>query len=191
MQDMREWQFKDITVRALLHEEIDQALPLACAIRKDLSLSEWRQYCLANMRSEDGRSGVLAAVNDRGYILGLAFYEVKRDLARGRVVVADPFVAVSLYGRDRAAGALLEALSDIGLEHACLAVEVAVNERHRVVWPRECTPTFAKLRALGCELGMTRMCRPLSGDADRPVGQEGNSNPPSRGPDAGDNLDRD
>ena len=102
----------DLTVRIepLAPAQIELAYPLAQAIAADLTLERWRGYARAMAASrEPYRHGIMGAWSSAGYLHGMFGYRVAPDLALGRVLQIDNFVAMGIGSGARAATALIGA----------------------------------------------------------------------------------
>lgn len=97
-----------LVLKDLSPERFDLAYPLARGVAPDLTLPAWRRY-LKTLRQDAG-SGLLAVENQRGVLLGLAVYRLRRDLADGLCLDSDPVAIFDLVGGAAVAATLAEAL---------------------------------------------------------------------------------
>ncbi len=123
---------RDITVKSLTADRLNQAFPLIQAIAPNITLEAWKEFALPLVpRSGDDRrwqGGILIVEDGRGYISGLVAYRVQRDLLHGPVLVAEHFVAFDFFERDRIAEALARALEGLAAGHRCAAIHTVLPE---------------------------------------------------------------
>lgn len=147
---------RDVEIKSLRPERVDQAFPLIQAIAPTVTLAEWRAFA-APLLPQPGQTahphgnsphgtgphggnphgGILVAEDERGYMAGLVAYRLQHDLTTGPVLVAEHFVAFDFFERDRIADALARALEGLAAGHRCAAIETVLPdgiERARRQW---------------------------------------------------------
>jgi hypothetical protein len=136
---------RDVVIRSLTPQRVDQAFPLIQAIAPRIGLEEWRAFAQALLATGAGEAepaaipagGILVAEDGRGYLAGLVAYRVQHDLVQGPILVAEHFVAFDFFERDRIAEALARALEGLATGHRCAAVHTVLPEgaeRGRRAW---------------------------------------------------------
>lgn len=123
---------RQVTVKSLTADQLDQAFPLIQAIAPSITLEEWRAFAEPLLEKPSGapqaQGGVLIAEDERGYISGLVAYRVQQDLMHGSVLVAEHFIAFDFFERDRIADALARALEGLAAGHRCAAIHTMLPE---------------------------------------------------------------
>lgn len=115
-----------LETRPLTPERIAQAFPLIQTAFPAVGLEDWRDFAtpLASAKGPaDG--GIIIAVSEQGYIVGLCCYRVARDLQHGAVLMADPFVALDLYDPQAVVRALADAVESLARERRCTAIHTS------------------------------------------------------------------
>ncbi|WP_119167490.1 hypothetical protein [Algihabitans albus] len=132
---------RNVTVKSLTVDRVDQAFPLIQAIAPGITLEEWQAFAQSLLGgatdSMPAPGGILIAEDERGYIAGLVAYRVQRDLLHGPVLVAEHFIAFDFFERDRIADALARALEGLAAGHRCAAIHTVLPdgiERARRQW---------------------------------------------------------
>ncbi len=132
---------REIQIKSLKPDRIDQAFPLIQAIAPAVGLEEWRAFAAALLPrpGEAGppRGGILIAEDERGYMAGLVAYRIQHELVSGPVLVAEHFIAFDFFERDRIADALARALEGLAAGHRCAAIQTVLPEgaeRSRRQW---------------------------------------------------------
>ena len=106
-----------------------QAFPVAQLMAPELFLEAWKDFAMARLReAEEGRGGVFAAEDVRGYVLGLACYFVEVSVGHGLVLAVDQIVALGLLDSQRreAFEKLLAAVHQQARRAACTTVHIHV-----------------------------------------------------------------
>ncbi|NMM45082.1 hypothetical protein HH303_11375 [Rhodospirillaceae bacterium KN72] len=144
---------------------IAQALPLAQTLRSDLTLTEWEAFCGQRLHHSDSDAGMDIVTDGDGYLLGLAAYQIRTDIRHGRVLDVDPFIAMDVYGRDRACEMLLEHIESLATDRACGAVHVSL-EGVDGRFPRRCGTSFTRILESGYRADGLRLCKGISQPAN-------------------------
>ena len=144
-----------LVLRELTPQRFDQAFPLARAVAPRLTLAAWRHYLLA-LREDGG--GLLAVENQRGVLLGLAAYRLRRDLADGLCLESDPVVVFDLVGGSAVAATLAEALERRAGELGCATLHTHLLG-DRIA--RAADPLHRAFAAQGHRAEATRLCKRL------------------------------
>lgn len=123
---------RQVAVKSLTADRLNQAFPLIQAIAPSITLEEWRAFAEPLLQGPNGTpqalGGVLIAEDERGYISGLVAYRVQQDLMHGSVLVAEHFIAFDFFERDRIADALARALEGLAAGHRCAAIHTVLPE---------------------------------------------------------------
>jgi len=119
----------DVIVEVLSREQLAAVYPLVREAVPALSLASWLRYArpLTGSRRA-GQCGIVAARREgRAFPCGLFCYRVDEDLALGRVLVADHFVAVDLLDPGAVLAALVEQLDVLAQRLGCKAMRSLVH----------------------------------------------------------------
>jgi hypothetical protein len=119
----------DFIIEALSREQIAAVYPLIREAVPALNLTEWLRYArpLTGPR-RTGQCGIVAARREgRAFPCGLFCYRVAVDLAFGKVLVADHFVAVDLLDPGAVLAALVDELDVLAHRLGCKAVRSLVH----------------------------------------------------------------
>jgi hypothetical protein len=119
----------DFIIEALSREQIAAVYPLIREAVPALSLTQWLRYArpLTGAR-RTGQSGIVVARREgRAYPCGMFCYRVDVDLALGKVLVADHFVAVDLLDPGAVVAALVDELDVLAHRLECRAVRSLVH----------------------------------------------------------------
>ncbi len=103
--------------------------------------------------------GAILVVGERDTIGGLCSYRVERDLAHGRLLNADHFLALDLFDRRAVAHALAEGVETLARQRHCTAIHT------NLIRPRDTAPADGGLVDVLCTRGhrieTLGMCKPL------------------------------
>lgn len=93
-------------------EKIPQALALVQLFDQSVTLERWSDCANFYLRpdAETEKRDIISLESSNGYIYGLAFCWLKPDLGGGRTLLVENFLSAELYGGQRAANVLLEAV---------------------------------------------------------------------------------
>ena len=119
----------DFIIEALSREQVAAVYPLVREAVPALSLASWLRYArpLTGPRRA-GQCGIITARREgRAFPCGLFCYRVDEDLALGRVLVADHFVAVDLLDPGAVLASLVEQLDVLAHRLDCKAVRSLVH----------------------------------------------------------------
>lgn len=119
----------DFIIEVLSREQLPAVYPLVREAVPELSLASWLRFArpLTGARRA-GQCGIVAARREgRAFPCGLFCYRVDEDLALGRVLVADHFVAVDLLDPGAVLAALVEQLDVLAHGLNCKAVRSLVH----------------------------------------------------------------
>ena len=128
MQHIATWNLasmsRELIIKLLDRESVDQAFPLACLSASGLSLVEWRRFATGSAGALGASQGVLSIQNRSGVIQGLCSYRFEASLRHGRVCVAEDVVALDLMDDTCVADALLRALEDLARRGGAAALRL-------------------------------------------------------------------
>ena len=128
MQHIATWNLasmsRELIIKLLDRESVDQAFPLACLSASGLSLEEWRRFATGPAGALGASHGVLSIQNRSGVIQGLCSYRFEASLRHGRVCVAEDVVALDLMDDTCVADALLRALEDLARRGGATALRL-------------------------------------------------------------------
>jgi hypothetical protein len=119
----------DFIIGVLPRDQLPAVYPLVREAVPALSLASWLRYArpLTGARRA-GQCGIIAARREgRAFPCGIFCYRVDEDLALGRVLVADHFVAVDLLDPGAVLAALVEQLDVLARRLDCKAVRSLVH----------------------------------------------------------------
>lgn len=117
------------TVTTLAQDEARSVYPLIREAVPGLELAAWLRFArqLTQVRRASVGGIVVARRTGRAFPCGLFCYRVDQDLERGRVLVADHFVAVDLLDPLAVLAALVGELESLGRRFDCVAVRSVVH----------------------------------------------------------------
>ena len=128
MQHIATWNLasmsRELIIKLLDRESVDQAFPLACLSASGLSLEEWRRFATGSAGALGASHGVLSIQNRSGVIQGLCSYRFETSLRHGKVCVAEDLVALDLMDDTCVADALLRALEDLARRGGAAALRL-------------------------------------------------------------------
>ena len=116
-------------IEALGRDQIRAVYPLIREAVPPLDLAAWLRFArqLTGGR-RSGQCGIVAARREgRAFPCGLFCYRVEDDLRRGRILVADHFVALDLLDPGAVVAALVEELEGLAARLGCQAVRSVVH----------------------------------------------------------------
>lgn len=118
-----------ITVESLRPDQIHAVYPLIREAVPNLTVADWVRFARTLTGSRRaGQTGIVAARRTgRDYPCGLFCYRVDQDLERGRVLIAEHFVAVDLLDPAAVLAALVAELDALGVRLGCTAVRSVVH----------------------------------------------------------------
>ncbi len=117
------------TVKMLEASESRSVYPLIREVIPGLDLAAWLKFARHHTSPRRvGHSGVVVARRaGRTFPCGLFCYRVDQDLERGRVLIAEHFVAVDLLDPSAVLAALVNELEALGNRLGCAAVRSVVH----------------------------------------------------------------
>ncbi len=119
----------DFVLGELSREQIRAVYPLIREVVPTLDLASWVRFArqLTTPR-RGGQSGIVVARREgRMFPCGLFCYQVGTDLERGKVLIADHFVAVDLLDPGAVLAALVDELDALAKRLGCQAVRSLVH----------------------------------------------------------------
>ena len=116
-------------IETLPPDQIRSAYPLIREAMPSLDLADWLRFARQTAGARKaGRAGIIAAWRaGRPFPCGLFCYRVDHDLTRGRVLMAEHFVAVDLLDAPAVLAALVAELDALGRRLGCNAVRSVVH----------------------------------------------------------------
>ena len=119
----------NLTIELLAPDQLRSAYPLIREALPSLDLAGWLRFTRQTAAARRaGRAGVVAARRiGRPYPCGLFCYRVDQDLEKGRVLIAEHFVAVDLLEPAAVLAALVAELDRLGARLGCNAVRSIVH----------------------------------------------------------------
>lgn len=116
-------------VRSLPPDQLLAVYPLVREATPSLEPASWLRFARQLIGARRAGQGGIVAVwrQGRSYPCGLFCYRVDDDLLRGRVLVAEHFVAVDLLDPQAVLAALVEELEHLALRLGCKAVRSVVH----------------------------------------------------------------
>ena len=119
----------NVAIEALAPDQVRLAYPLIREALPSLKLNTWLRFArLTAAAGKAGRSGIIAARRiGRPHPCGLFCYRVDHDLERGKVLIAEHFVAVDMIEPELVLGALVDELDRLGVRLGCGAVRSLVH----------------------------------------------------------------
>lgn len=152
---------RDLTIKALADEEINQAFPLVQAAVPRVTLDQWRDFARRKTAAtQGGATGIQGVLTEQNYIAGLGIYRVEYDLCHGSTLIVDYFLALDLFNREAVIHALAESLEDIAHQRGCLAIHTHIAERVDQ-WQGPPNGMSSILRQRGHVIKSLRMCKLL------------------------------
>ena len=117
------------TITTLAQDEARSVYPLIREAVPGLALAAWLRFArqLTQVRRASVGGIVVARRTGREFPCGLFCYRVDQDLERGRVLVAEHFVAVDLLDPPAVLAALVGELESLGRRFDCVAVRSVVH----------------------------------------------------------------
>ena len=95
MQHIATWNLasmsRELIIKLLDRESVDQAFPLACLSASGISLEEWRRFATGSPGALGAAHGVLSIQNRSGVIQGLCSYRFEASLRHGKKVAFNAF----------------------------------------------------------------------------------------------------
>ncbi|MBN8927180.1 MAG: hypothetical protein BGO51_28405 [Rhodospirillales bacterium 69-11] len=118
-----------ITVESLRPDQIHAVYPLIREAVPNLAVADWVRFARTLTGSRRaGQTGIVAARRQgRSYPCGLFCYRVDQDLQRGKVLIAEHFVAVDLLDPAAVLAALVAELDALGERLGCTAIRSVVH----------------------------------------------------------------
>jgi hypothetical protein len=119
----------NVVIEPLTPDLIRSAFPLIREALPNLDLPSWLRFVRqTNAARRTGRTGVIVARRTgRPYPCGLFCYRVDQDVAQGRVLIAEHFVAIDLLEPAVVLAALVGELDSLGTRLGCNAVRSLVH----------------------------------------------------------------
>ena len=116
-------------VRSLPSDQVLAVYPLVWEAVPELDSAAWVRFArLLLSPKRAGQGGIIAAWRPgRNFPCGLVCYRVENDLLRGRVLVAEHFVAVDLLDPQAVLASLVEELDPLAARLGCTAVRSVVH----------------------------------------------------------------
>jgi hypothetical protein len=119
----------DIDVHTLALDQVRSVYPLIRQVVPTLDLAGWQRFArtvIHPRRLEQG--GIVVATRPpRPFPCGLFCYRQEQDLTRGKVLVAEHFVALDLLEPDLVLAALVNELDALAKRFGCAAVRSVVH----------------------------------------------------------------
>lgn len=119
----------NLTIELLAPDQFRSAYPLIREAMPSLALAGWLRFARQTAAARRaGRTGIVAARRPaRPYPCGLFCYRVDHDLEKGRVLIAEHFVAVDLLEPAAVLAALVAELDRLGARLGCNAIRSIVH----------------------------------------------------------------
>lgn len=116
-------------VQALPSDQLLTVYPLVREATPALEPASWLRFARQLLSTRrGGQAGIVAAWRQgRSFPCGLFCYRVNEDLVRGKVLVAEHFVAVDLLDPQAVLSALVEELDALAARLGCKAVRSVVH----------------------------------------------------------------
>ena len=140
-----------------------QALPLINGLDPSITLDKWLEYVQAVEAEAGTDTGILAAADQRGYLIGLFSYRVEPDLSHGRVLTIDNFVAADINGRDAASDDLLRSINQLAAAKRCDAIHVNLARKGTAFVVNPGTE-YARFSRRGLTPDSVRLCKSVTAD---------------------------
>ena len=149
-----------LDIRHLDTHDSRQAFPLIQSLLPSLTLDEWLEFIDAlSLLPQPRASGVIAAYNGRGYIHGLFSYAVRADLAHGRILEVDNFVAFEFPDARGVTRELADGMDRLAVDYGCRAIHVDLPERSLA--PAAADPLVAVFKERGHSRHRLGLCKQL------------------------------
>jgi hypothetical protein len=119
----------DIDVQMLAPDQIRSVYPLIRQVVPTLDLPAWQRFArtVLNPRRPELGGIVVATRPPRPFPCGLFCYRQEHDLTRGKILVAEHFVALDLLDPDHVLAALVNELESLARRFGCEAVRSVVH----------------------------------------------------------------
>ena len=119
----------DIDVHTLAPDQVRSVYPLIRQVVPTLDLAGWRRFARTLMHPRRPELGgiVVATRPPRPFPCGLFCYRQEQDLTRGKVLVAEHFVALDLLEPEFVLAALVNELDALARRFDCAAVRSVVH----------------------------------------------------------------
>jgi hypothetical protein len=141
-------------VQSLAPDELRSVYPLIREAMPSISLTAWLAFAKPLLNRRATQTGIIAARRaGRAFPCGLFCYRVDNDLANGRVLIAEHFVAVDLLDPKAVLTALVGELDALGQRLGCNAVRSVVHGTEHAI--------FGGLSAAGHSPEASLMLKPL------------------------------
>ncbi|MCW2243943.1 hypothetical protein [Azospirillum canadense] len=115
---------KSFIITPLSPSHADQALPVAQALHRDMTLEQWRGAVAPFLESgPNGSCGAMACAMSDGHIRGLYCWRVSADSAV-RVLTVPIFVAIGLFDAAATSAAQIESIDHLARQLGCGTVVV-------------------------------------------------------------------
>ncbi|HET8997039.1 MAG TPA: hypothetical protein VFN42_10275 [Acetobacteraceae bacterium] len=116
-------------VRALPSDQLPAVYPLVREFAPSLEAASWLRFARQLVNGKrPGQGGIVGAWRlGRSFPCGLFCYRVDNDLMRGKILVAEHFVAVDLLDPQAVLSALVEELDSLAARLGCRAVRSVVH----------------------------------------------------------------
>ncbi len=152
---------KRLRIQRLAASDIAKSFPLIQLAVPEMTLEAWCDYARESLYAAPYQDrGILAVIDGRSYILGLADYFFDRHVDYGRSLIVKNIVAVDLIERNRneVASLLLTSLADMAEERGCHAIFTEVPGPHSA---QDRTWMIPLLEAQGHQPAPIRFCKAL------------------------------
>lgn len=149
------------TVHSLPPDQLLAVYPLVREAVPSLDATAWMRFARQLTQAKrTGQAGIVAAWRQgRSFPCGLFCYRVDHDLVRGKVLVAEHFVAVDLLDPQAVLAALVDGLDALAVRLECKAVRSVVHGGNAVV--------HSGLSAAGHEPDGSLMLKPVRAHRSR------------------------
>lgn len=119
----------DIDVQMLTPDQVRSVYPLIRQAVPTIDLAGWQRFARTVMHPRRPELGgiVVATRPPRPFPCGLFCYRQEQDLTRGKVLVAEHFVALDLLEPDLVLAALVDELDALARRFGCAAVRSVVH----------------------------------------------------------------
>jgi ribosomal protein S18 acetylase RimI-like enzyme len=128
-----------VLLKPLTAGQIAQAFPLLSVVDSKLSEGQWRSYANAVIADANaaGRTGILTAQSNWGYIFALAVFLIKPDLRELQILEIENFAVAAILGSLTPARALLDGLEAFAVERGCSCITISLLNPYMRRWLRE------------------------------------------------------
>ena len=157
---------RDISVVDLDPQRISQAYPLVQTVMPDLDLDAWQHFALSLLQPPPVKSpqgGILTALNEGGFMVGLAIYRLVHDLRHGPVLLAEHLMALDLLDCKLVAQRLAVGLEGIASREGCRAVHITLSGATRT---RTGDWLVGLLEDRGHQVQGVSLCKPMEPPAE-------------------------